>query len=185
MKSTQFKKLYQVISDNGRVFQFDGKVHVGDNGDIFVEEGIYGKNHLKGTFRKPRTTDNGYNQIQLLDVNGNKGFHYIHRLVAYAWLQKKDWENDVMHKDDNPLNNSVKNLAWCTHQENMQDMVRKGRHKVNKSRKHSNEILIDIYTRRKKGESVKSIWADYPNIKRASFMHFTSGYALRIRGLIK
>lgn len=184
MKSKYYKKLYEVVSDNGRVFQFEGRVHVGDKGDVFVEEGIYGKNHIKGSWRSPRTTHGGYNQIQLCDVNGNKGFFYIHRLVAYAWLPKKDWEYDVMHKDDNPLNNSVTNLAWCTHRENIQDMISKGRNKVTKNRRYPDEVLIEIYTRRKKGESVQDIHKDYPHIKKSSFMHFTSGRALRIRGLI-
>ena len=179
----RFKKLQKVKSDNGRIFDFNGKVHVGDKGTIFVEEGVYGKKHMMGSIRKPRKTHNGYLQIQLMDINGNKGFHYIHRLVAYAWLKKKEYQTDVLHKDDNPLNNSVDNLCWGTHTDNMQDMLKKGR-KVHRGTTHPAELVMEIYTRRRKGESVSSIHSDYPHIAKSTFMHFTSGRALRQRGLL-
>ena len=33
----------------------------------------------------------------------------------------------VGHKDNNPLNNRVSNLYWCTQEENMKQMIRDGR----------------------------------------------------------
>jgi len=180
----RFRKLYEVVSDNGKVYQFDGKVHIGNNGSVFVEEGVYGKNNLSGSFRTGRITHNGYNQLKLMDVNGKIGWHYIHRLVGHAWLRKKDYQTDVLHKDDNPLNNSVSNLVWGTQQDNMQDMIKKGRQNFRKGT-NPDEVLIDIYSRRRKGESVGSIHQDYPNIAKSTFLHYTSGRALRQRGLIK
>lgn len=178
-----FKKLYNVKSGNNKVYEFNGKVHVGNKGTVFVEEGVYGTKNLLGTFRKPRKTHNGYLQIALMDVNGKRAFHYIHRLVAHAWLKKKDWQNDVLHKDDNPSNNSVSNLTWGTHMDNMKDMISKGRNVVRKGT-NPPEVLLDIYNRRVKGESHDSIYKDYSYIAKSTFNHYCSGRALRQRGII-
>lgn len=43
----------------------------------------------------------------------------VHRLVAIAFLQKPDGCNEINHKDENKLNNTVENLEWCTHKYNM------------------------------------------------------------------
>lgn len=42
--------------------------------------------------------------------------HYIHRLVASAFLEG---EGEVNHLDGNRTNNRVDNLEWTTHQENV------------------------------------------------------------------
>lgn len=44
---------------------------------------------------------------------------YIHRLVAIAFLPKKDGKDLVNHKDGNKLNNSIENLEWVTAKENI------------------------------------------------------------------
>ncbi len=179
----KFKKLFRVTSGHGKIYDFDGKVHVGNKGTIFVEEGTYNTKHMLGRIRSARKTQLGYLQVCLTDVNGKKAFHYIHRLVAFAWLKKKDYHTDVMHKDDDTLNNSVNNLCWGTHTDNMRDMLSKKR-QVSKKTIYEPEILIDIYSRRRKGEKVKDIHKDYPYIANSTFSHYCSGRALRLRGLI-
>lgn len=56
------------------------------------------------------------------------------------------------HKDNNPLNNRVSNLYWCTPKENTEKAVREGRMKPGDKRgdkhpksKYSNELKIKIY----------------------------------------
>lgn len=44
----------------------------------------------------------------------------LHRIVASTFLEKPDGKDFCNHKDGNKENNSVNNLEWCTHQENMQ-----------------------------------------------------------------
>lgn len=60
----------------------------------------------------------------------------VSRLVAIAFLPNRENKRCVCHKDDNPLNNDVKNLFWGTHQENMRDCIMKGRFNACKGEKH-------------------------------------------------
>ena len=43
----------------------------------------------------------------------------VHRLVASAFIPNPHDKPEVNHIDSNPLNNSVGNLEWVTHSENM------------------------------------------------------------------
>lgn len=43
---------------------------------------------------------------------------YIHRLVAQAFIPNPDNLPCVNHKDENPNNNNVDNLEWCTQKYN-------------------------------------------------------------------
>lgn len=63
-----------------------------------------------------------------LNKNGISKEYKVHRLVAEAFLNKQDFKCmpyedkntidlkklHVNHKDENPSNNNVKNLEWCT-----------------------------------------------------------------------
>lgn len=52
---------------------------------------------------------------------------YIHRLVANSFIQKVEGKNHVNHIDNNPLNNCVDNLEWCTPKENTAHAQKQGR----------------------------------------------------------
>lgn len=45
----------------------------------------------------------------------------LHRLLAMAWIPNDDWENKIIvdHIDGDKLNNSLNNLQWVSHSENI------------------------------------------------------------------
>lgn len=42
----------------------------------------------------------------------------VHRLVAEAFCDRKDGQNEVNHLNEDKQENRASNLAWCTRQEN-------------------------------------------------------------------
>jgi DNA-binding protein len=48
----------------------------------------------------------------------------VHRMVAMVFLPNPNHKDTVNHKDFDKTNNEVKNLEWCTHQENMDHMFK-------------------------------------------------------------
>lgn len=66
---------------------------------------------------KPRFTK-GHWYVSLCK-NGKSVNHYIHRLVAEAFIPNPDRLPEVNHIDENTANNHVNNLEWCTSKYNM------------------------------------------------------------------
>ena len=65
----------------------------------------------------PKKHRNGHLQIGLHKDKKRKTM-YIHRLVAQAFITNPDNLPCVNHKDENPNNNNVDNLEWCTQKYN-------------------------------------------------------------------
>lgn len=60
---------------------------------------------------------------------GNK--HYIHRLVAEAFIPNPDNLSEVDHIDTNGTNNHIDNLRWVTHTQNLDNPISKEKVKQN------------------------------------------------------
>lgn len=60
----------------------------------------------------------GYLFVQL-SKDGKSRNYLVHRLVAGAFIDNPNNLPEINHKDENPLNNVVFNLEWCTHKYNM------------------------------------------------------------------
>ena len=100
-----YEGLYQV-SNFGRVKRVGGVVKHGTSKTLTVVERIL------------KVNVNGKGQEHLmvhLSKGGKVKKAYVHRLVAEAYIPNPDNLPEVNHKDENPMNNKVDNLEWCTH----------------------------------------------------------------------
>ena len=70
-------------------------------------------------------TGNGYMCVGLQMDKGVYKKTRVHRMVAMAFLefQRTEERNEVDHINGNKSDNSVDNLRWCTHKENMNNPV--------------------------------------------------------------
>lgn len=69
-------------------------------------------------YLKPYYNKLGYASVELFNKNGSKRIS-IHRLVAITFIPNPHNYPQVNHKDENPSNNNVENLEWCTAKYNM------------------------------------------------------------------
>lgn len=67
---------------------------------------------------KPQFSTDGY-IFYAVNTSGVQHTLRAHRAVALAWLPNPEGKPEVHHKDEDKTNNSVGNLAWITHEENM------------------------------------------------------------------
>lgn len=89
---------------------FGNGYFVNENGEVF--------SYKNGKIKKLKYITNGhkgYKKVRLYAGNRDewKDF-FVHRLVAEAFIPNPDGLPIVNHKDENPLNNAVGNLEWCT-----------------------------------------------------------------------
>lgn len=106
-----YEGLYQ-ISNLGRVKSLDKKI---------FQKNKYGKFQIvpyKGQILKVQKQKNGYLIIDLHKNNKIKK-KLVHRLVAEAFIPNPNNDLYINHKDNNPQNNKVDNLEWCTQKYNI------------------------------------------------------------------
>lgn len=88
----------------------------------------YGRIYSKlrgGKILKPFTDKDGYKRIELVTSNGARKF-YIHRLVAFMFVDGYFEGAIVNHIDSVRDNNYYLNLEWVTYQENTDHGVKYG-----------------------------------------------------------
>ena len=73
---------------------------------------------IKEKILKQSDNGNGYNKVNLFDLNHKAKNYYIHRLVAEHFVDNPNNYNVVNHKDENTKNNNFINLEWCTNKYN-------------------------------------------------------------------
>ena len=93
-------------------------------------------------------TGNGYLCVGLQMDKGVYKKTRVHRMVAMTFLefQRTEERNEVDHINGNKSDNSVDNLRWCTHKENMSNPVtrRKIRRGVKRYRLQLQKCNCDI-----------------------------------------
>lgn len=78
----------------------------------------------KRRFIRQEETEKSYLRVDLIDENGKRKHHKVHRLVAKAFIPNPQNKKQVNHKDGNKQNNSVTNLEWVTDRENKEHQKR-------------------------------------------------------------
>lgn len=88
--------------------------------DIKGYEGLYGVtscgrvySYRRKRFLNPQDNGNGYLKV-VLYKDGKGKQHYLHRLVAEAYLDNPNDYPQINHKDENKTNNCINNLEFCT-----------------------------------------------------------------------
>ena len=66
----------------------------------------------------PWNNGSGYKLVGLRK-DGKRKMFQVHRLVAIAFINNPNNYQIINHKDENPSNNYVENLEWCTHKYNL------------------------------------------------------------------
>lgn len=96
---------------------YDGKYQISSSGEVRSFSRWANGRILKGGICG---NPGPYRYVDLIkEHRDDKKMHYIHRLVAYHFLDNPDNKKEVNHIDGNTLNNDVTNLEWCTRKENV------------------------------------------------------------------
>lgn len=149
--------------------------------DVVGYEGLYQisnlgniksfKRYKEGKILNPKSDKDGYKEIGIRDFNGDRKFKRVHRLVAECFLENPNNYEYINHKDNNPANNVVSNLEWCTIEYNNKYRFEHGNacHKGSKSPRASitEEIAIQIYTLGLSGKYTESELAKMFNTTRS------------------
>lgn len=83
--------------------------------------------NLRKIEMKQQADKAGYLRTSLIGDNLKRKGVYIHRAVATTYLPNPKNKPHVNHLDNNPSNNCVDNLEWCTPGENMAHSAKQGR----------------------------------------------------------
>lgn len=104
------------------VVGFEEAYEVSNKGRVRSKTRLVGGNcgslwKRKGKIRNVYTNKRGYKNV-VLYFDGKMQRCSVHRLVAMAFLENPYNLPFINHKDENPSNNNVENLEWCTAQYN-------------------------------------------------------------------
>ena len=99
---------YYQVSNTGKVKSLERTVRNGRGYKIIPEKILEGYDN-----------GNGYLYVKLCK-EGKRNQYRINRLVAMAFIPNPNNLPEVNHKDENPKNNCVDNLEWCTRQYNVE-----------------------------------------------------------------
>ena len=136
---------YYQVSNFGRVKSIPRKVYC--NGGFHIS---------KEKIMKQDQNKSGYWRAHLLKDKVAKTL-LVHRLVAKAFLPNPDSLPDINHKDENPSNNYVDNLEWCTEKYNMNYGTAIERRKVSFVRNESFKKANATKVRNKSRGAEKSV----------------------------
>lgn len=146
--------------------------------DIKEYEGLYQVSNLgrvkslnynktgKEKILKPTTNKKGYQFVGLYKEGKTKNF-LVHRLVAMAFIPTPMDTNatQVNHKDENPANNCVENLEWCTPKYNINYGTHNERIAKRRTGVYNTKISKPVYQYSISGDFIKE-WESTHEVER-------------------
>ena len=132
-----------------KIAGYEDLYEVSDTGDVRSLDREYIDSMGRHTIKRsrilhPSISVYGYKRVSLTRNKRTKTY-FVHKLVAQAFIPNPHKYLYVNHKDENKLNNNVKNLEWCTAQYNCNYGTRNERMK-NKLRLNSKSAKPIIAT---------------------------------------
>lgn len=136
-----FEGKYEV-SNLGRVRRLDHTTKMMCHGSLFDRKSKAGMCYVKEDGRA------GY-----LIVSIKRNIFYVHRLVAMVFIPNPNKKPYVNHIDNDPKNNHVSNLEWCTQSENLKHAGKQGRLSFT-----NNKLTVEqVYEIRRSDKSISSL----------------------------
>jgi len=135
-----------------------GRVRRSVDGAAGAKSGRFAKQHAKGK---------GYLSVHLRRGGSRQRTHWVHLLVARAFLGQPEPSMEVNHKNGDKADNSLGNLEWTTRSENAIHASRVlGTWPVHRGENGTRAILKEdqvreIYRRRRTGEYAKTIAVEF------------------------
>ena len=103
---------------------YNGRYMVSNSGNVkslFTRHGCHGKVVTHYEEKAMSQFDNGHGYMVVsLRFNGRRKNHYVHRLVADAFVKKCEPYECVNHINYDTKDNRADNLEWCTQKHNIQ-----------------------------------------------------------------
>lgn len=142
----------------------EGQIRSLDRVLVIMKNGVNRKYHGRVLRPGVHSDEHPYPVYSLIGPDGKRRMYPAHRLVALAFIGPNSLGKQVCHKDGNPENNKYTNLYYGTPLENQADRVMHGTH--SRGTQHSqailsNEDVITIRDRLKRGEKQKDVGKDY------------------------
>lgn len=112
-----------VTSRNIQHYLNTGSVKYIDENEMYIATvdgyiySLYNRNKGEPRKLRPTISEGGYCRVRIY-VDGKVKRLLIHRAVAEAFIPNPKNYPTVNHKDENPYNNSMDNLEWCTQKYN-------------------------------------------------------------------
>ena len=127
------------------VVGYEGRYEVSDTGAVrsvarSVANTATSSRMLPTKTLSPFVHRGGYMVVKL-SRDRQKANHYVHRLVAEAFLGGGKARQEVLHADGDKTNNRVENLSWGSRLDNMRDRHRLG--EVAKGERHGMAKLTE------------------------------------------
>jgi hypothetical protein len=117
------------VSDQGRVRSLDRRL-----------SNVKGTPFMRGRILKPNTTRHRYPSVVLCAL-GVRTHKRIHRLVISAFVGPPPPGMECCHNDGDPSNNTLGNLRWGTHSDNMRDACAHGTFVNNSAKLRDADVL--------------------------------------------